>query len=752
MQPAVPYGDPTVGKRILDSLGYWSVSIICALSGYILSSEQLPSVNSLILMSAYIVVLAPYFLSREALLERVRPEYDRTAISDGIQTPLIFLFLVSCLSFLLLYLFYTPNITNQFGKHWDGILAILIGFAPFAVLWVLACIQLRKEEYNRAYKFSEKILFPAIYTCFVPFSFGWAISGNQIDFNVLFLAAGYVVTLKIVASWLNVSMGWLVGGQFAAILAFLIGVRLSSEELFIAVLYGTLITLSMGVSETAKRAHLASEKSTYTPPGEGRDYLLAGANWASIVFPLLLALIPILRDDMPLLPVLIIVAIQSLQWFLVDGNLSKTIYYLCLFIGFLLPVAIASVTLFNIPPTFVSGENGENIGIFLGLIALTVAILLATKIIPIPNFSEIDLKNRSFLDYKNRFLFFLCSLFALMLLSVFVALGIRAISDGDIAINKAYEIMWFCVVMIIIISVIYYLKSKSMGGCEASLEKFIDEAEMEDNSNSDTFSKIKYVLVSSRPSTSMIAGVLVFSIVYKASLFTVFDSICLGLAYVFLTMYGFVINDVFDYEKDKKAGRSRPIAMDLLKREDGLRAAFALLIFPFLVSLFYYESKSFSVLLSAVVLLFMYSYISRNYPITKGIITSILCLSPILYSTSMIGYSASNTAYAAIFIFIFGRELFLDSKDYDGDKLSALKTLPYYFGVGNSKAASWTLMFAGTGLFLFSKLSAFGCFLAIFAFATLLISFLASFKNEEFSMTFSRLTMLSGAFLFSFMI
>lgn len=253
-----------------------------------------------------------------------------------------------------------------------------------------------------------------------------------------------------------------------------------------------------------------------------------------------------------------------------------------------------------------------------------------------------------------------------------------------------------------------------------------------------------YCILTSRLSTSFIAGFVVFMILFNYNnLFII--SVIHGLIFTLVTMYGFTINDIIDYNKDRIAKKTRPIAENKLSKLSAFIFLSFLLIIIFSLELVFGNINSHAIITFTILLLTIYSYISKYFPILKGIITSILCLSPMLYSNSITHLTTSSIVYFLVFSFIFGRELYMDAQDLKGDLLSNLKTLPYYLGEKFSKKISFIIMILSLMILLIYSILFFNIIniiISFMAFISCLYAFVISFKNEDKAIFSTKITML----------
>jgi 4-hydroxybenzoate polyprenyltransferase len=216
--------------------------------------------------------------------------------------------------------------------------------------------------------------------------------------------------------------------------------------------------------------------------------------------------------------------------------------------------------------------------------------------------------------------------------------------------------------------------------------------------------KIKLIWITSRPQSSFLSGIATLIILLSQNENSIFKYIFQSLPIVLATMVGFILNDVYDYEKDKTANKDRPIALGILDRNLAINTAFVLSFVSIVITLFFCNLSSVFFIILLITGLIFYSPISKHLPVIKGFITALLTTSPIAYGSIILKMNFPFYFYISIVIFIIGREILLDTKDLVSDTNFGLKTIPYYFGLNISRLISWLLMSIGL-LYYFLELS-----------------------------------------------
>lgn len=252
------------------------------------------------------------------------------------------------------------------------------------------------------------------------------------------------------------------------------------------------------------------------------------------------------------------------------------------------------------------------------------------------------------------------------------------------------------------------------------------------------------MLLSSRIATSLIASFVVFVMIYNNEN-DIYVSFIHSLIFMLVTMYGFVINDIIDYKKDKLAKRNRPISNGDLTKKNASYFSLSLILISLTLEYYLGNSISLRIIIYIILLLTLYSFISKYLPLIKGLVTSLLCLTPIIYVNSLIEIYTNTIIYTIIFVFIFGRELFMDAQDLKGDIISNLKTIPYYLGIEKSKIAGFIIMLVSLFSYFVYSMIILNIINVIFSFISLsscLYAFKISLSNEEKAIKITKSTMI----------
>ncbi len=186
----------------------------------------------------------------------------------------------------------------------------------------------------------------------------------------------------------------------------------------------------------------------------------------------------------------------------------------------------------------------------------------------------------------------------------------------------------------------------------------------------------------SRAFASSLAGLAVVVVLQAYSATTGVVAAAAGVSIFLVTMFGFVINDIYDLEKDQKGGRIDKILVrgQLGQREVRI-VALSWLLLSWAVSLIFLNTSSFLILVTLAIALTVYSPFSKALPALKGVYTALLCMSPALFLNIVAGDQIIGIQYITIgFAYFVGREIVIDTGDRTADILSGTKTLAVILG------------------------------------------------------------------------
>jgi 4-hydroxybenzoate polyprenyltransferase len=183
--------------------------------------------------------------------------------------------------------------------------------------------------------------------------------------------------------------------------------------------------------------------------------------------------------------------------------------------------------------------------------------------------------------------------------------------------------------------------------------------------------------------SSLITGILVFLFLQVNNVGNLWVNLLIGFSFYIGTGAGMVINDIYDYENDKAAGKKNYLTTGMLSKKQGV-AFFLILacISIFIQLIFFQNPESLTIYFIAAALVILYTPIVKNrFSFLKAPYVSLMSLTslifPILYLGKDLQVYLPVLAFA--FIFIFSRENISDYYDYESDLSAGIKTLHHYF-------------------------------------------------------------------------
>lgn len=254
-------------------------------------------------------------------------------------------------------------------------------------------------------------------------------------------------------------------------------------------------------------------------------------------------------------------------------------------------------------------------------------------------------------------------------------------------------------------------------------------------------------LQSTRPGASLVAGMLSSGVAVARTGFHV-RGLWIGLAMWCVTAFGFVINDILDYDKDKAAGVDRPVAQDSLSRGHAALLALFLLLLAFGISAGLRAGGG--VLAATVIALILYTYVTRHLTLFKGLYVAVLCIAPLYYAAVVVHAHYPPVLCAMTAVFIFGREMLMDANEMAGDRNAGLVTLAAAMGQRWSRGMGACLMAAALAWLTVASESVVGRSAAALSFVMILLVLAWPRVREDKRIALSRLPMFAAAVAVAF--
>lgn len=232
--------------------------------------------------------------------------------------------------------------------------------------------------------------------------------------------------------------------------------------------------------------------------------------------------------------------------------------------------------------------------------------------------------------------------------------------------------------------------------------------------------RLRVLLRSTRPLSSLVPATLSCAAVWIQAGISL-RALLAGLAMYALTAFGFQINDVLDYRKDRAAGVERPIATGALSRLAAM--VFALALLAITCALSGWVGAGGKVLAATALALLLYTPTARGFPPFKGVYVAVLCVSPLIYGAAVRGAAYAWQPYAFVIAFIAAREALMDSNELEGDRSAGMRTIAMLLGKARTRKIAACVMalsmavlavVAGSGVARTAAIAALGSLLCVF--------------------------------------
>ncbi len=250
------------------------------------------------------------------------------------------------------------------------------------------------------------------------------------------------------------------------------------------------------------------------------------------------------------------------------------------------------------------------------------------------------------------------------------------------------------------------------------------------------------VMQTGRPFVSVIAGaqsVVAISSHKRLSI----QAILAGVVMSLVTMFGFVINDIFDYEKDVAAGVQRPIAMGEISKREALWYSVFLVLVAWSLAVVLGPGRW--VVAFAILALLLYTPFARRVPLLKGVYVAVLCALPLFYSSTVSRTPPSWQMYAVLVVWIFGRETLMDAHEMEGDRQAGMTTIAVALGQPRARHLGVTLMLATPFWMIGAAQTAIGRSFAMLTMLSFLCILLWPRIQEDRRIVLSRFSVLAAA-------
>ena len=148
-----------------------------------------------------------------------------------------------------------------------------------------------------------------------------------------------------------------------------------------------------------------------------------------------------------------------------------------------------------------------------------------------------------------------------------------------------------------------------------------------------------------------------------------------------------ILNDLFDIEVDKINNPTRPLITGEITKKEAILLSLGLLSITELLSFLFFPRFLQYLIHAAILNIIAYTPIFKKIPIIKNI----SCAALISFSVIFTGLATTNmnimgkiddlmTFVRLLFFGSLYNEIILDIRDYDGDKMNSINTIPVLFG------------------------------------------------------------------------
>jgi 4-hydroxybenzoate polyprenyltransferase len=744
--------DKPINAYLMSVFGLGLVSVTCLFAGHAISQGPKWTLGLVFWGVLQWIVTMPYLLQREVLVERSVARNNKWAMSGLDMFAVIIL--VTCSSAL------ASDLNNLLQKPEGNIGVQLAGLiiTPFAYLYfrTRSINWSESSQIAAATSFGRRTLIPALFCCIIPFLTGWYLGSKE-----ELVWAGTTAIMALIF-W-DVLAGPRISArrhQLFFIGFFLVACGLTVFKIAIgrALLFGIVMTLSMGVAEVCKLATVYAK----SPTSNDARFCMSGANWSSVALALGLHLLPLLDRDFPTWPAVLLAWILIVHWGFTSKayRSSKLAWWISLLFGYSIPILVCIATfVWSTPPYLFTNSilNSATAAIGLVFTVLFTFVAIFFNKDTLVRFKNDFVKDGFFLVDENcRTLFAIalpCTV-AIVCIMASTILTAEEVKNELVYAKKATDLVASLFFMAVACYFFYRPdadQTTPKDGAAPPADPSNNKPDQSIRSSPKKSSRryhtpnkmIADLAESSRWHVAVIAACPLWVASWSAPIKST-TAVWLGISIWLVTMSGFLLNDIFDYEKDKIGGRNRPICNDRLSRKIAGTTA---ILFSTLSIVFGLASGNDVAVHTIVAINFgvlAYSKFSKLLPWAKGLYTAILCCTPILLTYIGLDQRIDLPLLSVLFIFCFSRELLMDATEISSDMKSQIKTLAFHLGESIATAFSWFGMFTGTVLFLYFVSDSLRPF-AFLALALTIVSYRLSITRPLAAIDLTRAPMLVGA-------
>lgn len=767
-----------IGLELAKALALLAIAALCMLTGLVAATKAFPEWDMLTNKSSLTIAFL-YVLPNVAFLAYRQmysaPRYQNHEVSAA-QWSLAW---AGVVLFIMVW-----SVSASPSVYWGDFFYVLILTSPL-FYYCVTSYRLYKsasvpdtEADKRQKSFENLIFVPAFLLCIVNFSLGLLLKRRlaQPYESIMALSSwedaaylvGSITVVSLYYVWRVRAVIIYVGGPLFVIglglLAFFALGWSSAKFISLAVM----ITFFLGFGEVTKHLYFLNKHDThYSADHRGIEFYLQGANWSGVVYPTLFLLSPAFFTEMSFFPIIVVVYTFVLFWLALDPVLkkSKVALVFSFAVGYGTPVAfilsIAGFARFSAPP-ITDQSSFQTLLALIALVGFMAGLLRLSKDLfglRLDAFVR-NIWNPRLYSFDAACLFLLLAMSQLVCIVLTFAWFVLFIfPEGSAEATRSHfssrlALVGIAVVVLSVLAVlttIFRPTKLAMTVMETEKINEMKSTTQETATAQMVISRIQNCLLSTkllfqsgRLGVSWIAGFAALLIVFRSAFGDWQNSLAAFVAMTFVTMSGFVMNDIYDLEKDRIAGKSRPIALGLLSRASAWRGVVAFLVIALGSAHFGFGSSSALWIAVIATALFAYSPVSKRWPVVKGLYTAMLAMTPFLFAHDAVGFTLPTIILGLLLSYIVFRETLLDALDLKGDVAAGIHTIAHFLGNRAALAVGWVGMFATLVLAFFALESfeskvALAVGLAFQAGSAVLFYF-----RVPYSVGITRITMLSG--------
>jgi len=477
-----------------------------------------------------------------------------------------------------------------------------------------------------------------------------------------------------------------------------------------------MLTFFLGFGEVAKNIYFIEQRRAHGGNPDALRFFIQAANWSGVVYPTLFLLAPAIFVEMSFPPIICSVYAFVLFWLALAPNqkTSRLALAMAFAVGYGTPIvfmiSIGHVLEFQAPP-ITDQTPFQTLLALIALIGFMAGLLRLSKDLFGLNLAAFtrNIWNRQVYSNDSACLFLLLSVSLGMTIVLTCAWFVLFVFPGPltqpIKVQYANRLVYsgVAVVVLAILAVVCTIfrptKLSTIIAQSAEINSLAPPTSAQ-TAPAEFIgvgtSWLAYLLLaarSGRTGVSCIAGFAGAVAVYRSPAFSWESVISMIIAMTFVTMSGFIMNDIYDREKDKLADKRRPITTGALSVTGAWCAVGGLIGASLALTYASFGVGSVSILLGIAAALFVYSPVARRWPLIKGLYTAVLALSPFVFAYSAVEFVIPGGLALLLLVYIVFRESVLDALDSRGDMAAGVRTIAFYAGKQTVLMVGWIGMF-----------------------------------------------------------